>query len=392
MALNDKVLRSKTNLPTDKPHKDIADGGGLLARFSKSGNVTFYYRYRYGGKPVILKLGNYPEVSLKEAREKHTEARKALDEGKDPRAEREKERNAHSERLTIKAGFDFWYENYLTQRNKKACNVWQILNKHVLPKIGDRIFDDMTPQDWINVCRIELKVTSTMLLAYCKQCSKYLLTIGMIKTNTAAVVQSNYVGEKSRPRQRVLTMKELATIYNRCDEIAPSTAAAMMIMMFMGARSGEVRTLEVGDVNEDYTVWTVPEHKSKTELPIVRPIPEFVRPHFRYLMDNASKCGLCFTGWYDDKVLKESGFYERIRNDFKPCGVKKWSPHVLRHTLSTHFADLEIEPYVAEKMLGHIMGGTMGVYNKGQYLKQQLKAMTLWHDAVNNVRLSVSVK
>lgn len=390
MALNDKVLRSKSNIPTNKAHKDIADGGGLLARFSKSGTVTFYYRYRFAGKAAILKLGNYPEVSLKEAREKHVEARKQLEEGKDPRLEKASAKRELSDRLTIQGGFEYWFENYLMQRNKKARNIWLMLEKHLLPKIGGRVFDDMTPQDWINCCKLPLKVTSTSVLAYAKQCSRYLLTIGMIHNNTVSVVQSSYVGEKSRPRQRVLTFVELATLNERCDHVDPQTAAAMKIMLFMGARSGEVRTMSTQDINNDFTIWTVPEHKSKTQVPIVRPIPEFMRPYFKYLVDNATSEGLCFTGWYRDKVLRESGFYERIRNAFKPCGVPKWSPHVLRHTLSTHFADLEIEPYVAEKMLGHLMGGTMGVYNKGMYLKQQERAMLQWHKAVKAVKLTAT--
>lgn len=154
----------------------------------------------------------------------------------------------------------------------------------------------MTPQDWVNVCKIELKVTSIMLLAYSKQCSKYLLTLGLVKSNTVAVVQFNYVGEKSRPRQRVLTMQELGTLYSRCAEVDPSTTAGMMIMMFMGARSGEVRTMAVGDVNKDFTIWTVPEDKSKTDVSIVRPIPEYVRGHFRYLMENGTSAEWCSLG------------------------------------------------------------------------------------------------
>lgn len=108
MALNDKVLRSKTNFPKDRSHKDIADSGGLLARFSKSGNVAFYYRFRFASKSAIMKIGSYPETSLNEAREKHTEARKQLEEVKDPRTERESAITQNTERLTIQLGFEYW--------------------------------------------------------------------------------------------------------------------------------------------------------------------------------------------------------------------------------------------------------------------------------------------
>jgi len=46
------------------------------------------YKYRYGGKEKTLALGVFPEVSLKDARVAHQEARAKLDKGLDPGEER----------------------------------------------------------------------------------------------------------------------------------------------------------------------------------------------------------------------------------------------------------------------------------------------------------------
>ncbi|MEP7949801.1 Arm DNA-binding domain-containing protein, partial [Vibrio parahaemolyticus] len=70
MTITERALKSKNNFPTDKPHQDLADGGGLLARFYKSGKISFCYRFRWQGKQAILTIGTYPQVSLKEARER----------------------------------------------------------------------------------------------------------------------------------------------------------------------------------------------------------------------------------------------------------------------------------------------------------------------------------
>ncbi|MEP8055092.1 Arm DNA-binding domain-containing protein [Vibrio parahaemolyticus] len=78
MTITERALKSKNNFPTDKPHQDLADGGGLLARFYKSGKISFCYRFRWQGKQAILTIGTYPQVSLKEAREVHREAKKML--------------------------------------------------------------------------------------------------------------------------------------------------------------------------------------------------------------------------------------------------------------------------------------------------------------------------
>ncbi|HCE1794011.1 TPA: DUF4102 domain-containing protein [Vibrio parahaemolyticus] len=47
-----------------------------LARFYKSGKISFCYRFRWQGKQAILTIGTYPQVSLKEARDIHREAQR----------------------------------------------------------------------------------------------------------------------------------------------------------------------------------------------------------------------------------------------------------------------------------------------------------------------------
>ena len=73
--------------PTDKPYK-LADGGGLCLLVPPSGAKLWRWRYRVDGKEKMMALGEYPVVTLKEARERHSDARKALANGVDPMAER----------------------------------------------------------------------------------------------------------------------------------------------------------------------------------------------------------------------------------------------------------------------------------------------------------------
>ena len=56
--------------PREKPYKP-ADGGGLYLLVNPKGARYWRYKYRYGCKEKTLALGVYPEISLKEAREKH---------------------------------------------------------------------------------------------------------------------------------------------------------------------------------------------------------------------------------------------------------------------------------------------------------------------------------
>lgn len=69
--------------PGDKPYK-LADEKGLHLLVKPTGSRLWRYRYEWGGKEKALALGQYPEVSLAEAREARDAARGVIRSGKDP--------------------------------------------------------------------------------------------------------------------------------------------------------------------------------------------------------------------------------------------------------------------------------------------------------------------
>jgi hypothetical protein len=60
--------------PNGKPYK-LADGGGLCLLIVPSGAKLWHYRFN--GKEKMMALGEYPLVTLKEARERHFAAQDA---------------------------------------------------------------------------------------------------------------------------------------------------------------------------------------------------------------------------------------------------------------------------------------------------------------------------
>ncbi|HDM8192280.1 TPA: site-specific integrase [Vibrio harveyi] len=383
MTITERALKSKQNFPTDKNHSDLADGGGLLARFYKSGKISFCYRYRWKGKQAILTFGSYPNVSLKEARERHREAKKTLEQGIDPRGDKSK-----TQIKTVEQCINFWIKEELLPRRKHPTMIVNALNTHIISKVGDHVWEDMKTVDWVHLLKnVNGKVMPVRLLTELKQCAKYLMVVDAIKDNKLIHIQSRFVGEPSKPRERVLSMSELKQIYDYChrEDYSPEYAAVCLILMFTGARSGELRVARKENVNLKDRTWSVPPEESKTTRLIVRPIPDFLIKHFEFLYNlNPSSEYMIISNRGD--ILKPAGFQCRFKSMQKALKFPSWSPHVFRHTLSTHFGDLKIEPYVAEKMQAHEMAGEMKTYNKGQYLEQQLEAMHVYHEAIRNYK------
>lgn len=78
--LSDTQLRKINGTPAQKT-VFLNDGGNLTVRHSISGLLTRYFTYRAGtgrgARPERIKLGNYPDLSLKSAVKSRTVPRMA---------------------------------------------------------------------------------------------------------------------------------------------------------------------------------------------------------------------------------------------------------------------------------------------------------------------------
>ena len=89
MKLSDLELRKlKTE---DKPYR-VHDGRGLFIEVTPTGGKLWRWAYRFQGKQKKMGLGQYPEVSLKLARERHIDGRRILAMGIDPMTQRKETR------------------------------------------------------------------------------------------------------------------------------------------------------------------------------------------------------------------------------------------------------------------------------------------------------------
>ena len=95
MALTDAIIEQAQ--PKGKFYH-LTDERGLSVMVMPSGGKRWRFRYRFDGKEKMLSMGVSPDVSLSQARERRTEARRLLKEGTDPSVvRREAEERAKAE-------------------------------------------------------------------------------------------------------------------------------------------------------------------------------------------------------------------------------------------------------------------------------------------------------
>ena len=76
-------LSIKQAKPKEKQYK-LTDGEGMYLRVYHNGSKYWQLQYWFDGKQKILSIGVWPEISLKDARDKRYEAKKKIKEGTNP--------------------------------------------------------------------------------------------------------------------------------------------------------------------------------------------------------------------------------------------------------------------------------------------------------------------
>jgi hypothetical protein len=87
--LSDRAIKAAR--PREKSYK-LADGRGLYLIVTPHGGRWWRFRYPSDGREKLLSLGIYPDVSLKDAREKRDGMRRDRAAGVDPASKRHAEK------------------------------------------------------------------------------------------------------------------------------------------------------------------------------------------------------------------------------------------------------------------------------------------------------------
>ena len=75
---------------------------------------------------------------------------------------------------------------------------------------------------------------------------------------------------KEKPRDRVLSIKEIQMIYKACDQLDPFASSFVKVLILTGQRRGEIAGLRLQEIENDLI--TIPEERSKNGKVIITPI------------------------------------------------------------------------------------------------------------------------
>ncbi|HHQ6628052.1 TPA: tyrosine-type recombinase/integrase [Serratia fonticola] len=381
--LSDKKLRSLLNTPREK-EAVIADGSGLTIRISKSGVISWVYTYRLGGRSAKLerlKLGNYPDMSLKLAREKRDQCRSWLADSKDPKHQLNLMTAETLKPVTVEDALRYWIKEYAVDHRANVERHKAQLGKHVYPYIGALPLSQCETRHWLECfdrMKKETPVAAGYVFQMCKQALKFCRVRRYAISNALDDLTIPDVGSKQDKGDRSHTDDEIGQIWKASQQLKfkPYYAAMLRLLVVFGCRSQEVRLSTWPEWDLKRWVWTVPKEHSKGGAKIVRPVPETMRPFIEDLHRQHKDSGLLLGEIKESSAVSAWG-----RLVWKRLGhVEPWSLHDIRRTFATKLNDLGVAPHVVEQLLGHIMPGVMAVYNLSQYMPEKLEALNMWYE------------
>ena len=126
---------SATKVKALKEPGRYSDGGGLHLYISKAGRKSWVLRITVDGRRRDIGLGGYPSVSLALAREKASDNRGPVAEGRDPVAEK----HAPAMPTFREATYVVHEENKPRWCNPRHIAGWiQTLERHAMPALGNK--------------------------------------------------------------------------------------------------------------------------------------------------------------------------------------------------------------------------------------------------------------
>ncbi len=233
------------SLPThdpDSPSRESeysdAECIGLKLRVSKNGRRFFQHRYRYMGRKKCLTIGEFPYVSVQDARQRVGEHKTLLFRDIDPSDERSQKRND----ITFS---DFARDFYLphAKMHKKSWqeDVWKI-DRQLEPAFGKLRLSTITARD-ISAFHSKEKertsaTTANLHMTLIKRMFNLAVQWDMIEKSPA----TNPDKFKEPPnRERYLGKLELPKFLKALDDQEDGlSVAAIKLLLFTGGRRGEI--------------------------------------------------------------------------------------------------------------------------------------------------------
>jgi integrase len=396
MALTDTACKQAK--PTGKTVR-LFDGGGLYLEVSPSGGRWWRLKYRFDHKEKRLSLGTYPDVGLKDARNRRDDARKLLASGVDPGANRKALKASRVDRVanTFEVLAREWYEKHLSGwAPSYSTLLLRLFERDIFPWIGSRPIAEIAAPELLAVLRrIESRQaleTAHRARGNCGQVFRYAIATGRAERDPSADLRGALppaIGEHLAAVTKPEEVGALLRVLNDYDG-SPVVAAALRLAPLVFVRPGELRSAEWATINLDKAEWAFTTSKTKTEhiVPLAPQAVAILRD-LQPLTGSGRYVFPCATT--NARPMSNNAVLAAMRRLGIP--TSEMCGHAFRAMARTLLDEvLGFRPDVIEHQLAHAVRDPLGrAYNRTAHLAERRRMMAVWADYLGKLKADVKV-
>jgi integrase len=361
---------------------------GFGVRVTASGARAFIINYRLRGREHRFTIGAWPDWSALKAVREARNLRQRVDRGEDPLEDRAPIPATKS----VSSVIDDFMTRYVRNKERPLRSADQIqsaFDRLVKPRIGkigvyelrrshvaemlDKVEDEAGP---VQADRVRAYLRKA-LSWYAERDDEFNLNAAFVRVGARA-------NPKDRARTRVLSDDEIRIIWSMLGE-AGTFGALLKTLLLTAQRRDEVANMSWKEISTD-GIWTIPAERYKTKRPNFVPLSNKAHAIIE-AQPRIEKCDYVFpslvktpfTGFgkskarFDKSVLLE--MQKRSKKGTKVEPLPNWTLHDLRRTAKTLMARAGVRPDISERVLGHVIAGVEGTYDRHSYAEEKRDAL-----------------
>ena len=375
--------------PKEKLYR-VADTHGLTIEINPNGSKLWRHRFRFKNKATMMSLGNYPEVSLLDARQHRDSNKQLIKKGINPVKERLVDNNS---KKTFYEMFNAWIDNKKDELSDDYVeDTIQRANNYLFPEIGKLPIEDIKSPDMRNLL---LKIQEKGLLDTLRKVKgiangvfSYSVGMGLISVNPVRDLPNDIF--KKQPKNHYATLtnpKDISWLLNKLDKHKGSnevnTALIMAPHVFL--RPSELTGLLWQEIDFEAKLIRIGSERMKMNKSHIVPMSNQVINILRGLHNNVESKFVFPTSRDKAKSISTSALRVALRS----LGIKKedFTTHGFRHMASTRLNELGYRGDLIEIQLAHTQSNKVrAAYNHAEHLQERKAMMQDWSNYLDKLQ------
>jgi len=327
---------------------------GLFLFITRSGFKTFYFYRKHEGRPVRVKIGRYPDLSVSAARKRVRELKGQMALG----LWSARERTQKQEKVTLRKITEDYLNAKGASLKARTISMYRLMSEDALHAWLDYSLSSITKEEVVRkheeISSRKGKATADLAMRVLRAYFEFFIDrhdytgVNPVKTLTRNRMWKT--GARDR-RKSIISNSDLPVWVRTVCGMPVLPKNYLMLLLFTGLRRKEASFLRWEDVDFRERVFTIRETKNGDELTL--PMTEPLVRIFEECKGERGESAFVFPAVTDGrKPLSIENLASKVS---EKSGVK-FMLHDLRRTFITVAEGLDLSPYTIKRLVNHRSG------------------------------------